>query len=130
LATAQLNLGIVALQRHRLDDATRLLEEALSGYRRGADRIGQARALTSIGNLHRVGGEYDLAMRTIEEGLHLRREQGDRQLKPFSALDRGKGLHCAELPRRPRPRCNSAPATLPGGTRPRTAPTSRPRPAC
>jgi tetratricopeptide (TPR) repeat protein len=77
LATAHLNLGIVALQRHRRHEARWLLDEALSGYRKVADQLGQARALTSIGNLHRARGEYDLAVRSLEEGLDLRRKQGD-----------------------------------------------------
>jgi tetratricopeptide (TPR) repeat protein len=78
LATARLNFGIVALQRRRLDQAMRLLGEALRGYEQVGHRLGQARALTSIGNLHRDRGEYDLAVRVLREGLDLRRTQGDR----------------------------------------------------
>jgi tetratricopeptide (TPR) repeat protein len=78
LATARLNLGIVALQRHRLDKAMRLLDEALHGYRNVADQLGQARALTSIGNLYRMRDEYDLAVPILEEALGLRRVEGDR----------------------------------------------------
>jgi tetratricopeptide (TPR) repeat protein len=78
LATAHLDLGIVALERHRLDEAMRLLEEALSGYREVTDQLGQARALGSIGTIHRVRGEYDLALCALREGLDLRRKEGDR----------------------------------------------------
>jgi tetratricopeptide (TPR) repeat protein len=78
LATARLNLGIVAVPRRRLDQAMRLIQEALSGYKQVADRLGQARALTSIGNLHRERGEHDLAIRVLEGGLALRRRLGDR----------------------------------------------------
>jgi tetratricopeptide (TPR) repeat protein len=78
VATACLDLGILALQRHRLDEAMRYLEDALSGYRDAGDELGQARALGSIGNLHRLRGEYDLAVHVIKKGLHFRRKQGDR----------------------------------------------------
>jgi tetratricopeptide (TPR) repeat protein len=77
LATARLNLGIVALLRHRLDQAMRLLKAALRGYEQLDDRLGQARALTSIGNLHRNRYRHDLAVHVLKKGLNLRREQGD-----------------------------------------------------
>jgi tetratricopeptide (TPR) repeat protein len=78
LATARLNLGIVAVTRHPLEPAMRLFEEALYGYKQVDDRLGQARALTSIGNLHRDQGQYELAARVLRKGLDLRRKQGDR----------------------------------------------------
>jgi tetratricopeptide (TPR) repeat protein len=77
-ATARLNLGIVAFQRHRPEPAMQLFEAALRGYEQVADRRGQARALTSLGNLHREQGQYELAVRVLKKGLNLRRKQGDR----------------------------------------------------
>jgi tetratricopeptide (TPR) repeat protein len=78
LATARLNLGIVAVPRRRLEQAMRLLEQALHGYEQVDDQLGRARALTGLGNLHRDRGEYDLAVRLLKKGLDLRRKQGDR----------------------------------------------------
>jgi tetratricopeptide (TPR) repeat protein len=78
LATACLNLGIVAYYLHRLDRAMDLLRKALSGYRDADDWLGQARALTGIGVIYRMRHEYDLATDVLEEGLSLRRRQSDR----------------------------------------------------
>ena len=106
VATAHLNLGIVALQRHRLDEAMRLLDKSLGGYRKVGDRLGQARALTSIGNVYRMRGDYELAARALEEGLNLRRKEGDRHgeavtlhIRGLVFIDKGdhqQGIACFE----------------------------------
>ena len=53
-------------------------EAAIQAARHLGDRLGQAGALTDLGNVRRLTGEYPAAAQTLEQALGIYRDLGDR----------------------------------------------------
>jgi tetratricopeptide (TPR) repeat protein len=82
-----LTAGLVALLGHDGPWAEALTRYAiaLGAAQRLGDRPGQAGALTSLGSVRRLAGDYPAAARDLEEALGIYRDLGDR-LSQASAL--------------------------------------------
>ncbi len=52
--------------------AVPLYEEALAGYRRLGDRLGEAIVLGYLGNCHKHNGDYDQALELLHEALAIK----------------------------------------------------------
>jgi len=63
----------------RYVEGVRLCEEGLALFRTLSDMPGIARALNALGELARLGGDYERARGLYEECLAISRETGDRQ---------------------------------------------------
>ena len=106
------------------------LEEALDIYRDIGDRLGQANALTDLGSVRRVTGDYRGAAEALEKALDIYRDIGDRlgQANALSALGNVRQLTgdyrgaaagarrgAGHLPRHRRPARSGQRPHLPGG---------------
>ena len=71
------NLGMLALESGRLDQARTFMDEALAIERVVGDRSAIAISLNNLGNLARDGGDYQQARALYHESLPITRELGD-----------------------------------------------------
>ena len=58
--------------------ATQALEQALGIYRDLGDRLGQATALSYLGEFRRLTGDYPAAAQALEQALGINRDLSDR----------------------------------------------------
>lgn len=77
-AEALNDLGLVALQQYRLDEATSLLQQSLALHRLAGDRSGERRALNNLGTVHERRRRYPEAVECYEQSIAIARELGDR----------------------------------------------------
>lgn len=70
-------LGVLLDQQADKAGAAVVLEEAIELFRQVGDRVGQARALNSLGSASRTGGSTARARELFEEALRIRTEVGD-----------------------------------------------------
>jgi len=79
VATALVNLGLVALQQRDYERATTLLEKVLALERSLKDKRGIALTLINLGDVARYQADYSRARSSFVESLQLFRELGDRE---------------------------------------------------
>ena len=68
------NLGVIAVWQGRYADATAQVSASYAISQQISDREGDAYALTQLGKIHRLQGEYDEAQRCYRLALSLRQE--------------------------------------------------------
>ena len=115
------------LARGHWDQAAALHQTALAAARQAGDRPGQADALTQLGVVQWLTGDYPAAAASIEQALELYRDLGDRPgqasaLTPAghrAGADRGLPGRRRQRPGLPSPR-HATPATGPARPAPST----------
>ena len=70
--------GIRSHNTGRRREALDCLQQALTIYRDGNDRIGEGKTLSGIGVVYWALGRYDQALQNYQQALEIRREIGDR----------------------------------------------------
>jgi LuxR family maltose regulon positive regulatory protein len=88
--------GMMAAMKGSLEDASQLLDTAVSVYRKGQNSAGLTLALTRRAHTLRLLGKYDDSLRDVEEGLRLAESESDLQPLYAEAL-RIKGLNLHRL---------------------------------
>ncbi|MEP7135291.1 MAG: tetratricopeptide repeat protein [Chloroflexota bacterium] len=89
-------LGPLSAMKGNLQESSRLLDKAVSVYRKGRDKAGLTLALTRRANTLRLLGSYNASMHDIDEALHLAEANPTFQPLYAEAL-RLKGLNLYRL---------------------------------
>ncbi len=77
-AIALTSLGVIERRQGRYQQAAECLHEALTVYRRAADRTGEARVLANLAGIDLWRGRYQQAADDLRQALILFRQVGDR----------------------------------------------------
>ncbi len=78
IALASLELGIVAVTRHHVEEAERHLGRSIQLFAASGDGLGQARALNALGIVYIFDRQDGKAIALLDESLVHSREHGDR----------------------------------------------------
>lgn len=91
-AKALQNLGGLAAEERRFDEAERLFGASREAYREADDLRGEACSLLNIGRLQAERGEPTLAKDTLEAAVHQSRMSGDMEMHAAALLNLGIAL--------------------------------------
>jgi tetratricopeptide (TPR) repeat protein len=97
-AKALQNLGGLAAEERRFDEAERLFAESRDAYREADDLRGEACSLLNIGLLQTERGDPALAKETLEAAVHHSRLSGDMELHAAALLNLGSALRALGNP--------------------------------
>jgi tetratricopeptide (TPR) repeat protein len=92
IATAKENVGGTLRRLGRLDEALVHVDAAVDGFRELGARWELASSLTSRGNVHRLAGRPEDAVRDLREAYRLCRELHDRSIVSFTAGSLARAL--------------------------------------
>ena len=92
-AKALQNLGGLAAEDRRFDEAERLFGASREAYREADDLRGEACSLLNIGRLQAECGNPALARETLEAAVHHSRASGDLEMHAAALLESGDVLH-------------------------------------
>src|SRR6476661_3257838 len=88
-AKALQNLGGIAGEERRFDDAERLFEQSRTEYAAAKDARGEAVSLLNMGRLQMERGNLDDARRTLEDAVYAARLTGDLEMHAAALLNLG-----------------------------------------
>ena len=91
-AKALQNLGGLAAEERRFDEAERLFGASRDAYREADDLRGEACSLLNIGRLQAERGDPALAKETLEAAVHQSRAAGDMEMHAAALLNLGIAL--------------------------------------
>lgn len=91
-AKALQNLGGIAGEERRFDDAERLFIESRKEYAAARDARGEAVSLLNIGRLQFERGNLDVARTTLEDAVYAARLTGDLEMHAAALLNLGIAL--------------------------------------
>jgi DNA-binding SARP family transcriptional activator len=101
-ATMLIGLGLLDTYRHRYDNATMMLDEAVSLFQELDDRHGLALALPLTAHVDGFRGHYDQAIARHEESIEVLRSVGDRGAETLALRSLGQLLNDIGRPERAR----------------------------
>src|SRR5215213_2537815 len=88
--------GMIAAMKGNLQDASELLDAAVSSYKKGNNSAGLTLALTRRAHTLRLLGKYEESLRDVEKALHL--SESDVDLQPlYAEALRIRGLNLYRL---------------------------------
>jgi tetratricopeptide (TPR) repeat protein len=91
-ANALQNLGGLAAEERRFDEAERLFGASRDAYREADDLRGEACTLLNIGRLQAERGDPALAKETLDAAVHQSRMSGDMEMHAAALLNLGIAL--------------------------------------
>ena len=91
-AKALQNLGGLAAEERRFEEAERLFDASREAYREADDLRGEANTLLNIGRLQAERGDPALAKETLEAAVHQSRTSGDMEMHAAALLNLGIAL--------------------------------------
>jgi tetratricopeptide (TPR) repeat protein len=91
-ANALQNLGGLAAEDRRFDEAERLFDASRQAYREADDLRGEACSLLNIGRLQAERGDPALAKQTLEAAVRHSRTAGDMEMHAAALLNLGSAL--------------------------------------
>ena len=91
-AKALQNLGGLAAEERRFDEAERLFGASRDAYREADDLRGEACSLLNIGRLQAERGDPALAKETLQAAVHQSRTAGDMEMHAAALLNLGIAL--------------------------------------
>lgn len=91
-ANALQNLGGLAAEERRFDEAERLFGASRDAYREADDLRGEACTLLNIGRLQAERGDPEVAKETLEAAVHQSRMSGDMEMHAAALLNLGIAL--------------------------------------
>jgi len=91
-AKALQNLGGLAAEERRFEEAERLFDASREAYREADDLRGEANTLLNIGRLQAERGDPALAKGTLEAAVHHSRTAGDMEMHAAALLNLGIAL--------------------------------------
>jgi tetratricopeptide (TPR) repeat protein len=91
-ANALQNLGGLAAEERRFDEAERLFGASRDAYREADDLRGEACSLLNIGRLQAERGDPALAKETLQAAVHHSRTAGDMEMHAAALLNLGVAL--------------------------------------
>jgi len=91
-ANALQNLGGLAAEERRFDEAERLFGASRDAYREADDLRGEACSLLNIGRLQAERGDPALAKQTLEAAVRHSRTSGDMEMHAAALLNLGSAL--------------------------------------
>lgn len=102
IATSEVNLANVMAELGDLQSALTLYTDAIAGLKSVGNEVNLAVALSRLGRLYTVRGEYDAARSRLEESIAIRRRLGDRRGEAMALVNLGSVLAAVGEPRNAR----------------------------